>query len=265
MRLPSFVLTVLIALWPALALATAEDPEELARTWQAAWVYLPDDTAEGAQRVSMAQLPALLAERDAPLPVVIYAHGCSGHYNATNVVGRFLASNGYLFIGPDSFARQDKPTSCVPENRVGGLHRAVLGWRQAEIRHALDEARALPSVAEDALFLMGFSEGGIATATFAGAPLAGRIVEGWTCHAGWGEYRGLRAPADEPLLALVAKDDPWFRLPVLRGDCGAFMAGRSDSLSVVVTAPPALARSHWVSKDAGIQRQILEFLAAARN
>ncbi len=257
-----WILCLLIQLWwPGQVLARAEDPEELERSWQAAWIFLPDSGPEGYRRLSAQDLPEVLANLEEPLPVVVYAHGCAGHYQATTVTGSFLAKAGFLVVGPDSFARRDKPVSCVPARTLGGLHRGVLAWRHAEVRYAIDKLQSLPSIREDAVFLMGFSEGGITTATFKGSPLAGRVIEGWTCHAGWPEYRGLRAPDNEPILALVAANDPWFRLPILRGDCGAFMAGRPDATSLVVEAPPMLAASHWLSKDPEIQGQIVGFLA----
>ncbi len=239
---------------------SGNDPAELERTWQAAWVFLPDTGPEGYRRVTIEALPEALAAHDAALPAVVYAHGCSGHFKASEVTGAFLARAGFLVVMPDSFARADKPASCIPAKRQGGLHRDVLGWRQAEVGKAIGELKAMAGVRPDAIFLMGLSEGGITTATYQGQPLAGRIVEGWTCHAGWPEYRGLNSPKDEPLLTLVAARDPWYRLPVLAGDCGAFMAGRSDARSLVVEDPPSLAVSHWLTKNTGIQAEVLTFL-----
>lgn len=239
---------------------SGNDPAELERTWQAAWVFLPDQGPEGYRRITIPELPEALAARDAALPAVVYAHGCSGHFKASEVTGAFLARAGFLVVMPDSFARADKPASCIPAKRQGGLHRAVLGWRQAEVGKAIGELRGMPGVRPDAIFLMGLSEGGITTATYQGEALAGRIVEGWTCHAGWPEYRGLNGPKDEPLLTLVAARDPWFRLPVLAGDCGAFMAGRSDARSLVIDDPPSLAVSHWLTKNSAIQAEVLTFL-----
>ncbi len=256
----TMLLLLFALLWPVSALAQAQDREELERTWQAAWVFLPSDSEAGYRRISTEELPNALSKEEAPLPALVYGHGCGGHFHASEVVGAFLARAGYLVVMPDSFARESKPTSCLPEKKLGGLHRAVLSWRQAELGYAIERLRALPQVRQDALFLMGFSEGGIATATFVGAPLAGRIVEGWTCHAGWPEYRGLKGPEEEAILTLVAAKDPWFRLPILQGDCGAFMQERPQGRSLVVEEPPQLAISHWLTKDAGLQQEVLEFL-----
>ena len=97
-----------------------------------------------------------------------------------------------------------------------------------------------------------------------GEPVNARIVEGWTCHAGWGEYRGLRAPDAEPVLALLGDEDPWFRPAYLRGDCGAFMEGRSNSKSIIYERPSFLATKHHLSWRPEVQQLILDFLAEHR-
>lgn len=72
------------------------------------------------------------------------------------------------------------------------------------------------------------------------------------------------APANEPVPALVASDDPWFTNPVLSGDCGDFMRGRPHSRSIVYRPPSYLHSKHWLSADVDVQATTLAFLAAAR-
>lgn len=235
---------------------TADDPAELARTWQGARVWLPTapDRATGVQALDD---PAGAAS------VVLYAHGCDGLSRISDESARFLARAGHLVIAPDSFARADKPASCIPARQQGSLHRRVLAWRQAELSHALATLRAIPALADLPVVLMGHSEGAITVATLAAPPVAARIIEGWTCHAGWPEYRGLNAPPGEPVLALVGENDPWFRLPVLQGDCGAFMPVDGAGRSVVFRAPHYLHRRHWLTTDAQVQAMVLDFISAS--
>jgi dienelactone hydrolase len=244
------------------------EESELARTWNAARIYVPATSAAGYHTVSSGEMNAAIASSEPPpAGIVLYAHGCDGLSGITDATGRFLAQAGYAVAAPDGFARLDKPTSCEPAKHQGGLHRAVLGWRQAEIRYALDRLRELPSLAGLSIVLMGHSEGAIATATVADLAVAARIVEGWTCHAGWPEYRGLNAPPGQPVLALVGENDPWFRDPELTGDCGAFMKEGMDddgiSHSIVYRAPNYLSAKHWLSSDQDVQREILEFIESA--
>ncbi len=255
------LLALLLGAGAAFAQGSAWNPDELARTWKAARVFLPlaDDRIE---RTTVGRLDRARLARLGPLPVVIYAHGCAGIGPASDDTGRYLAHAGFLVIAPDSFARENKPRSCEPARHRGGLHRAVLGWRQAEIDYAIRKARDLPGVDRDNLFLMGFSEGAITVATYVGEPVRGRVIEGWTCHSGWLEYRGLNAPRDEPVLSLVGSNDPWFRKPWLQGDCGAFMAGRTNARSIVFRPPSPLANRHYLSSKPAARRAILDFLAA---
>lgn len=240
------------------AAAAEAEPDELGRTWAAALVYLPG-------RVEPARLNALDLAAEAAsgmrFPAIVYLHGCNGLSPYTDLTGRFLAALGYLVLMPDSFARLDKPKSCEVSTTSAGLHREVLGWRQAEAAHAIRQAPALPFVAPGGVILMGLSEGGATTATFQGEKVRARIIEGWTCHAGWPEYHGLAAAADEPVLALLGADDPWFVQPSLKGDCGAFMAAEEGSRSIVYRAPHLLAPYHYVTWHVEPLSEIVEFLS----
>ena len=243
---------VAVSAQPVLA-ETANDPTELARTWDAARVWLP-------QQPASASSVAELEEANVPGAIVLYAHGCDGITRITDQTARFLARAGHAVIAPDSFARQRKPVSCFPASRQGSMHREVLAWRHAELKHALDALAAIPALNELPVVLMGHSEGAIAVATLDAPPVAARVIEGWTCHAGWPEYRGVNTARDEPILALVGENDPWFRKPVLQGDCGAFMSGHQDDRSVVLRAPSYLHNRHWLSFDAHVQAIILGFI-----
>ncbi|MFX0540484.1 dienelactone hydrolase family protein [Roseovarius sp. S4756] len=242
------------ALLLALCASSAQaENAEVTRTWDAAQVWLPGT-------VNATTVDAL-DEADAPRATVLYAHGCDGLSRITTVTARFLAGAGYLVVAPDSFARQNKPVSCNAAQTRGGLHRAVLGWRQEEMQYALAQLRETEVLREVPIVLMGHSEGGITVATMMAPDVAMRIIEGWTCHAGWPDYRGLNAPVDQPVLALIGEDDPWFRQPVLSGDCGAFMHGEAQ-ISRVYSAPDYLAGKHWLSADKEVQGLIVNFVDA---
>lgn len=249
---------LVLAVAMTLGTGAAARADEVQRTWDAAWVFVPAEGAAGYARRGVAELAAHLAASP-PRALVVYAHGCDGLSEISAATGRFLAQAGVLMVAPDSFARQDKPVSCDPSIPRGGLHRAVLGWRQEEMRFATDRLRALAP--DLPLILMGQSEGGITTATLPDIGADARVIEGWTCHAGWPEYRGLKAPEGQPVLSLLGEGDPWFRLPVLHGDCGAFMQGPTQR-SIVYRAPSHLAGKHWLSADRGVQRTILDFIEA---
>lgn len=252
---------VLLAVAPGLRPEAADDAD-LLRTWQRAFVVVPGEA--GLVRGWIEDIDERLPGTPPPRPIVVYLHGCAGLGRISHDAAQLLAEAGYAVIMPDSFARERKPKSCDPARVVGGLHRGVLGWRQAEANQAIRKARRLAWVDADNLFLWGFSEGGTTAATVTGEPVSARIIEGWTCHAGWGEYRGLQAPDAEPVLALLGADDPWFRPAYLQGDCGVFMEGRGNSESIVYERPNFLATKHHLSWHPEVQRLILEFLAEHR-
>jgi len=92
--------------------------------------------------------------------------------------------------------------------------------------------------------------------------LGARIVEGWTCHAGYPEYWGLAAPKSEPVLSLSSDEDPWFTMAVLKGDCGAFMNKHNGSKAVVWHQPHPLATEHFQLWHPDAMREALSFLRA---
>ena len=159
-------------------------------------------------------------------PAVVYLHGCSGLDEISSETAGFLAAAGYVVFSPDSFARAGRPASCNVASHEGSLYRGALALRHAEAAHAVAQVRRLPFVDPRRVYLYGFSEGAAAAATVTGVAVTARVVEGWTCHAGWPEYAGLRAPASQPTLTLTSRDDPWFQAEWARGDCGAYMRGR---------------------------------------
>ena len=144
--------------------------------------------------------------------------------------------------------------------RRAASRRAGLAPRGGRERHPAGETTAVRRCAQH--LLVGLSEGAIAAATATGERVAARIVEGWTCHALWPEYVGLRAPAGEPTLAFSSEDDPWFQHDWTRGDCGAFINPRNGSKSIVFRAPDPLHDQHFVFWRADVQATALAFLRA---
>lgn len=249
---------------PALLLCAvaARAEAELDRTWSGGRVYyeVGDRLNSGVIAQAAPRLAGELAGRR--LPTIVYMHGCSGIDGFSEQTAAVYARAGFLVLAPDSFARTQKPLSCELSGHVGSLHREVLAWRQAEAENAIRQARRLPFVDARNVFLVGLSEGAIVAATATGERVNARIVEGWTCHAGWPEYVGVRAPAGEPVLAFSSEDDPWFRQDWARGDCGAFINPRNGSKSIVFHAPDPLHDQHFVFWRADVQATALAFLRA---
>ncbi len=242
--------------------AWTEDDSDIARTFNEATVVLPrgHGNAPLTARMTDRQLSAFVRgdARGLRYPTVIYLHGCTGLRNTETL--KALARRGFAVIAPDSFSRRYRPLQCRPSRQTGGENRFVFDFRMAEISYALHRMEALPWVDPNRLFLMGTSEGGVAAALYRGTEFRGRVIAQWTCHGG-ALIRGLAAPADEPVLALVQADDPWYdasRTVGQRGHCGAFMAGRPASQSIVLDQQ----NTHDVFENPAAMQYILDFLSA---
>ena len=195
---------------------------------------------------------------------IIYLHGCSGHWSGTAKRIDFYAKSGYAVIAPPSMARKKYAQSCDPAIHRGGMYRSVLKIRQIDAEYAILKAKQLSWTDNNNIFLVGLSEGGITTATYdpknSKSSIKGRIIEAWTCNAGWSEYAGLITPFNEPVLSLVAKYDPWFQSEYLKGHCGQFMNGNPSSKSIVIDDSTQLSKAHGLMHDTNIQKVALEFL-----
>ncbi|MSP50808.1 MAG: hypothetical protein EXQ91_00190 [Alphaproteobacteria bacterium] len=236
---------------------------DLELTWDKAFVTLP--TSDGSAPVS-ARLDGRAFARwtesqgaRRSWPVIVYLHGCTGFGNFE--LFERLAREGYLVIAPDSFARRFRPLQCDPKTQTGGYNLFVYDFRLAEIAYALQRLGDHPWVDRSNIFLMGASEGGVATALYRGDEIRARVITQWTC-TGRSNVRGIAGPTDRPVLAIVSERDPWYdskRAPSQRGHCGDYMADRAGSRSLVVNG-----ETHDIHGDAANVDEIVRFLGANR-
>ncbi len=238
------------------------DEIEMDRSWNAALVRIPKGDGKYIS-TTMEKLAGQGNVFQQTYPTVIYLHGCSGVWDGTYMRINFLAESGFAVIAPASFARKKYPKSCDPYTQQGGLYRGTLSMRQFDAGHAIQEAKNLSWVNSNNVFLMGLSQGGVTTATFSSnhpdSAVNARVIEGWTCHAGWPEYAGINASDNEPVLSLVGKKDPWFQYDWNRGNCEKFMNKNNGSQSVVFKTGNLQFR-HELLEDKSVQKIVLDFL-----
>lgn len=212
---------------------------DIERTWSQAVVVLPP--AASGQDPRVGRLSSREIRRATQIfangpgaPTAVYLHGCTG-------IGNYaffdtLARAGYAVIAPDSFARSYRPLQCEPETKTGGNNLFVYDFRLAELTFALERMGDLDWIDFDNLFLIGTSEGAVATALFRAEVFNARVIAQWTCQ-GAPLVRGIDAPAGTPILSIVGVDDPYYdaaNTPEQQGHCGAFMAGRPQSRSFIL-------------------------------
>lgn len=227
-------------------------------TWYQAVVALPpqrdgDPVVLGRMADVMAKPPTW----ERPPTTIIYLHGCTGLGDLSTL--RFLAGAGYLVIAPDSMARRYRPLQCDVATGRGGFNLFVYDFRLTELSFAIHNIARLPWADSSDLFVLGGSEGGVAAALYRGDNLRGRIIAAWTCH-GAPIVAGLASPPMEPVLSIVASDDPWYAEGVAvgqSGDCGEFMAGRPNARSLVL----GHGEGHAVLSSGTGRQAILDFLA----
>jgi len=237
--------------------------EEVNLPWINALVRIPLGNGD-IYRGSMDDLKENKGFLKGKFKTIIYMHGCAGHWAGTAKRIDFYAKNGYAVIAPPSMARKKYAQSCDTSIQRGGLYRSVLKIRQIDAENTILRAKELDWTDNSNIFLVGLSEGGITAATYypknIESSINGRIIEGWTCNAGWDEYKGLNTPYNEPVLSLVAKYDPWFQLDVLKGHCGQFINKNPLSKSIVIDDGTQLSKGHGLMHNNKIQEVTLEFL-----
>lgn len=240
---------------------SADQPDELIRTWRGATVAVPFSTVDPTVADVTGEMqelePALLsAERAPTLPVVVFLHGCSGLHGGYRVDISFLRDLGYAVVAPDSFSRAFKPKSCDWRSKSAGSHPGVVGFRLAEAAYAVERVRRFPWVDPDRIVLMGQSEGGLTTANYIGDDVAARVILGWTCQIPWPPLWGVKGEQEIPVLSVVSDGDRWFDRWFLRGHCGEDMDGFADARSVVIEG-----RTHHVLRQEAAREAVATFLA----
>lgn len=171
-----------------------DGPENLERTWNEGKVYIPGSrTPQTVKSFKSNQR----------YPVVLYFHGCTGISTINDIPwARLLASNGYLVVMPDSFARTNK----FPECDVKTLRRPTVddGWRRVnEIIFAVEKIKQT-DWSDGTIYLMGHSQGAWALTRYPGHDVDG-IVLSSLVSCGW----SMDISRTTPVLRLGYSNDPW--------------------------------------------------------
>lgn len=162
---------------------------------------------------------------DKPTPVMIYLHGCGGinPYHDLYGWGEYIAKMGFLVILPDSFSRPNRIANCNSATKQFGTFPQVWDYRQQEISYTLENLKNIKNVDQNAIFLMGHSEGGVAAAQNNNDKFKGVIISAWTCSI---RVSGLMSARETAVLAMGHTKDSWHDTPALRGRCIDFANGR---------------------------------------
>jgi len=133
------------------AVALAEDPQELSRTWDRGFLAIPAPAfgADGkalfgmiGEAVTKDRLTALSA--DLSLPVIVYLHGCGGFGVTVTQLPLLAERAGFAVVAPDSFGRIVRRKNCDNTTYSGGMFPAAWLYRRAELVHTVRRVRELP-------------------------------------------------------------------------------------------------------------------------
>ncbi len=207
---------------------------DLALTWSNAQVVIPPlgETEPIITKMGSSEMEERLSLSPfgKKFPILVYMHGCTGIGNKDLLV--HLAKSGFIVVAPNSFARKWRPLQCDPKSMTGGFNLFVYDFRLAEIAYALDRLWLESWADYERLVLMGNSEGGVAAALYRGDEFRGRVIAQWNC-SGAPHVEGIFSPLDEPILALIGKNDPWYIRNKDHG-CEKYLLGRENSKSIIV-------------------------------
>jgi hypothetical protein len=154
------------------------------------------------------------------LPVLILMHGCTGITNEELSWGREIARQGFIVVLPDSMARPNRKSNCDPRLRgASNVFPLAYQYRQQEITYAIKKIQESPWADTKNFFLMGHSEGGIATAQSDHDVWSGQVISGWTCTSADPAFKGIYSPKHIPVLAVAYLDDPWRKGKANEGRC----------------------------------------------
>ena len=159
------------------------------------------------------------------LPTVVYMQD-SKEFDNGKEFRKWITEAGYIFFAPNSYTSPNRPTYISPVSKY--IYEKVHTYRQAEIDLFVKRLSELSFIDTKRMFLMGFSEGALATARYSGDEFIGRIVLGWSCEPSFfTDYPKIGAKQSDPFLNIIGRDDkyfgtqnPWNNAYNNKGHCG---------------------------------------------
>jgi len=252
--MPNRQMTALTSLFLSVAFsvpAVAQSPtSQVAKSWEKAQVYVGGASrAGGTSKVSVSD----------PTGVVIFLHGCAGIDPEARNWAALISGQKFVVILPDSLVRTDRMKSCDPAKRQYGLFPPVHGMRLEEVMFAAEQVRKQPWFDGKNLFVMGYSQGGLAAVRIKAEGFAGIISTSWSCtYKNYADFNGVFVPPTTPVLTIShATDVIYQNLDAAKGSCLDKIRDRKNARHV--TVPGA---GHGTYHDASARKAVLDFLKA---
>lgn len=245
-------------------LVTAPARGDVSVTWQRAYVAVPGHIFGGRPILGKWRDAAVQREigkipNGTAMAAIIFLHGCNGFAREEEAARLMFMEAGYATFFPDSFARARRRANCSIGNHRTSLAPEAHAYRAEEIDYAVRQVRRLPWVDRTRIFVMGFSEGGMAVANYPGNGLAGLVITGWHCQ-GRPPNVGIKSDSKVPVLTILGDQDPWYAAK--RGEhCGQVFNGRPEATSLVLPGNGhAIVNSPILENAERAKRAIISFL-----
>ncbi len=181
-------------------------------------------------------------------------------------VAEWLAGSGFLFVAPDTHARNDRPEYHSPDNPA--IYRRVHDLRRAEVSYLMAQLDTLP-VDRRLIILVGLSEGAVAASTWDGAGIAARVALAWDCDASYFVDKVTIAgnPETTAFLNLFGYQDDFFgpnaSLPRSKNSHGHNAESLKDFARAKVITYPSV--GHRVLDHPEARHDLIQFLNRCRD
>jgi dienelactone hydrolase len=194
-----------------------------ASAWKAGKIYVPASLSKSGKACESAIPGECAGEiKNGKHPVIVFMHGCGGPRTP-----KPFFNLGAIIVAPNSFA--NGRTCKVPPRALVKL----LKSRHGDVAYAAEQVKAAPWADPAKLILAGFSNGAQTTATYPGEEFKARIIIAWTCNNPYAKWEnGVRGSG--PVLALLGTADEHYKKFKMTGNCGAAVAKRPNSRSIMV-------------------------------
>jgi len=142
-------------------------------------------------------------------PTLLYMHGSSGLYRGEMYRKYIVEELGFIFFAPNSHKIKNRPFYKSPTKK--SKYTKVHKLRIAEIDYNYKKLSKLKFIDTQNIFLMGNSEGGLASAIFKSKKFSGRIITAFSCESSY-FYKNFKlgSQKSEPFLNIIGTHDEFF-------------------------------------------------------
>lgn len=201
----------------------AGQAQESGAAWKAGKIFVPASlTASGAACDSDIGGACIAGIKPGKHPVIVFLHGCGGPRKPKSLIDQ-----NAIVVAPNSFADGSR---CEADSAAIAK---LVAKRFVDVYDAAAQVKAAPWADAAKLVLAGFSNGGQTAAVYPGDEFTARIIVAWTCtHPRRQELNGVSG--NGPVLAVLGTNDEFYKKIKVTGDCGAALAKRPASRSVLI-------------------------------